>query len=434
MPPPVQQDTSPRYRIGTVARLTGISSYALRAWERRYAVVKPDRSAGGDRLYSDADVARLKLIGELLEEGHSIGQIARLPTAELERIRHAHKPREPGPLKPFVRTAPADTRAAFLRAITRLDLLEAEQVLSAALEGRAPREAVFEVLAPLVAEIAARARSGELYASARSLANQAVRGIAGTVLRQARPGADAPAVAVAAAAGEGSELEGVLATLLAAANRRRVVLLGADLPPAEVARAVEVSGAVAVIVAVESAEALAPGALVEVLRAAIPERVALLAAGAGARGKPPAGVSAAASLEALDRRLGVIGAKGARAEAAPGALRLAVLDERIPEQMQSGGEDMEGLELLWFGRDLQEFRSQVRSLRPDVLIVELTRLGKDPAREIARLLELSGARRALVTYFFARKEVIRALAAAPRTRPVREPLSLANLRAELPAG
>ncbi|MDL1950237.1 MerR family transcriptional regulator, partial [Acidobacteria bacterium ACD] len=48
-------DETPRHRIGAVARLTGISTHALRVWERRYGTLKPQRSDGGDRLYSDGD-------------------------------------------------------------------------------------------------------------------------------------------------------------------------------------------------------------------------------------------------------------------------------------------------------------------------------------------------------------------------------------------
>ena len=42
-----------KYRIGAVARMTGISTHALRAWERRYDGVNPERTESGGRLYSD---------------------------------------------------------------------------------------------------------------------------------------------------------------------------------------------------------------------------------------------------------------------------------------------------------------------------------------------------------------------------------------------
>jgi len=72
------------YRIGAVAKLTGISPDALRVWERRYAVVKPGRTSSGGRLYSDDDIARLRLMKQLVDAGDSIGTIATLTHEELE--------------------------------------------------------------------------------------------------------------------------------------------------------------------------------------------------------------------------------------------------------------------------------------------------------------------------------------------------------------
>lgn len=75
--------TDQRFRIGTVARLTGISPDTLRVWERRYEVVAPMRAAGGGREYTSEDVERLQLIKQLVDGGHAIGSIARLDTGSL---------------------------------------------------------------------------------------------------------------------------------------------------------------------------------------------------------------------------------------------------------------------------------------------------------------------------------------------------------------
>jgi hypothetical protein len=75
--------TEPTYRIGTVARLTGISPDTLRIWERRYGVVNPMRSAGGGREYTARDVERLQLIKQLVDSGDAIGSIAGLDTGAL---------------------------------------------------------------------------------------------------------------------------------------------------------------------------------------------------------------------------------------------------------------------------------------------------------------------------------------------------------------
>jgi DNA-binding transcriptional MerR regulator len=74
------------YRIGDVARYVGVSTHALRAWERRYGTVEPQRTPGGSRLYDAAQIDRLKTLKELTDFGHSIGEVARLSLEELKRL------------------------------------------------------------------------------------------------------------------------------------------------------------------------------------------------------------------------------------------------------------------------------------------------------------------------------------------------------------
>ena len=78
--------SSRSYRIGDVARYVGVSTHALRAWERRYGTVEPHRTPGGSRLYDAAQIDRLKTLKNLTDYGHSIGEVARLSLVELKRL------------------------------------------------------------------------------------------------------------------------------------------------------------------------------------------------------------------------------------------------------------------------------------------------------------------------------------------------------------
>jgi MerR family transcriptional regulator, light-induced transcriptional regulator len=64
-------------RIGEVARRTDVAVPTLRAWERRYGLLAPRRTEGGHRLYSEADVERVRRMGALLAEGWQAGAAAR---------------------------------------------------------------------------------------------------------------------------------------------------------------------------------------------------------------------------------------------------------------------------------------------------------------------------------------------------------------------
>lgn len=83
---PTIRTNDARYPIQAVAARTGLSPPLLRAWERRYGVVEPERGEGGERLYSDRQVHQLNLLRMLTQHGHRISRIAKLPTAELERL------------------------------------------------------------------------------------------------------------------------------------------------------------------------------------------------------------------------------------------------------------------------------------------------------------------------------------------------------------
>ena len=75
-----------RHPIGVVADRTGLSQDVLRVWERRYQAVEPSRSLDGQRVYSNADIERLRLLRLATTGGRSIRQVAQLPTEELSRL------------------------------------------------------------------------------------------------------------------------------------------------------------------------------------------------------------------------------------------------------------------------------------------------------------------------------------------------------------
>src|SRR5437764_2474000 len=67
----------PLLRIGELSRRLGVSAHVLRAWENRYGLLRPVRSPGGFRLYSQADEARIRRMQEYLAAGLSAAEAAR---------------------------------------------------------------------------------------------------------------------------------------------------------------------------------------------------------------------------------------------------------------------------------------------------------------------------------------------------------------------
>src|SRR5512144_2975755 len=64
--------------IRTVSSLTGVNPVTLRAWERRYGLIKPVRTPKGHRRYTMADVELINQVVALLEGGMSIGQVGQV--------------------------------------------------------------------------------------------------------------------------------------------------------------------------------------------------------------------------------------------------------------------------------------------------------------------------------------------------------------------
>ena len=81
---------SVHYPIRAVARLTGLSLDTLRAWERRYGIPTPARTAAAYRLYSDHDVAMVRRLRDLCQNGMSIAEAAKMVRASVEGSATVH--------------------------------------------------------------------------------------------------------------------------------------------------------------------------------------------------------------------------------------------------------------------------------------------------------------------------------------------------------
>jgi DNA-binding transcriptional MerR regulator len=74
------------FSIQFVAKITGINAHTIRAWEKRYEAVVPERSDTGKRLYNQDNVDRLKKLHELVKLGNSISDIASLDDESLDNM------------------------------------------------------------------------------------------------------------------------------------------------------------------------------------------------------------------------------------------------------------------------------------------------------------------------------------------------------------
>jgi len=304
---------TPRFPVRLVAHRTGLTPHVLRAWERRYGVVTPVRSEGGQRLYSQLDVERLALLRRLTERGHAIGRIASLPLDALIRL-DEEMPQAPPRSSPTVQPAGETARefaAAALTAVGRLDAPGLQAVLERAAVTLGVPEFLDGVVATTLEDIGRGWSEQSVSVAQEHLATTVFRRVLGWLLGVYEVAGSAPRMVVATSPGQVHELGALLVAVSAAAEGWGVVYLGADLPVADLVTAARQTGARVVglsLVYLPEGEEILP--TLKALRAGLPRQVSLLLGGAAAssvrREAEAAGltvVESLAELRTLLRRL-----------------------------------------------------------------------------------------------------------------------------------
>ena len=217
------------YSIKAVSQATGLSIETLRAWERRYGIVDPERDPNGRRAYRPDDVIRLRKLREATERGHPLSRLARLDEEELDGILETQSMPQAGasPARRFgeqIINAAEDYRPA-----------DCDRLLGMALALLPLSQAVTEVFSPVLVEVGERWHRGELAIAQERIISSAVRRQVSGVLDTYSRIATGPVMVLSTPAGERHELGILMCALLASSHNVRCHYLGPDLPAAELA-------------------------------------------------------------------------------------------------------------------------------------------------------------------------------------------------------
>ena len=207
------------FPIRTVANLTGVNAITLRAWERRYGLVTPIRTEGGQRLYRREEIDHIQRIVALLEKGIPISQLARSHAA---------------PAGPASSTRNSSAWDGYLQqllgAIARFAEDEVEEIYNAALALH-PIEAVTErLLVPLLQELGRRWQTGEGTVAEEHFFSVYLRNKLGARFHHRVRLLSGPGVLAACLPNEQHELGLLMFSLVAAERGMRVILLAANAP------------------------------------------------------------------------------------------------------------------------------------------------------------------------------------------------------------
>ncbi|HEX2217794.1 MAG TPA: cobalamin-dependent protein [Gemmatimonadales bacterium] len=277
-----------------VALRTGLSPHVLRAWERRYSVVSPTRTEGGQRLYSDLDVERLLRLRRLTDQGHAIRRVAGLPLDELARLeeeaveaaeeealqlrRGRDAAADAGPAAP---KPGQEAIASALQATRRLDAIDLQAILERAAVTLGVPVFIDEVVGPALVQIGHGWAQGSLSVAQEHMATAVFRRVLGWLFRVYEVKGSAPRLVVTTPPGQVHELGALMVAASAAAEGWNVTYLGPNLPVAELVSAARQADAEAVAIsAVHQPEGTDLRAILRDIRTGLPDSVPLLVGGA----------------------------------------------------------------------------------------------------------------------------------------------------------
>ncbi len=273
------------FSIQAVAERTGLTPHVIRAWERRYRATEPERSAGKQRLYSEAEIERLVMLSRAVSGGHSIGKIAALPTEEL-RAMVANQGPAPRAAKSATHDDPgAPFRREALAAATQFDGPALEAAMRRAVVALGNQGLLRLTIGPLAQEIGERWRDGLLTAAQEHFFTASVKVFLGELTRQYSTPLNAPRIIVATPLGQLHELGAVMAAASAANLGWRAIYLGPSLPAHEIAGAAlrNEAGAVALSIVYPEDDPHLAQELTDLARL-LPPTTRILAGGRAARG------------------------------------------------------------------------------------------------------------------------------------------------------
>ncbi len=225
--------------------MTGINENTIRAWERRYSVVEPERSDDGRRLYSRKDVEKLSLLWKLVQKGHLIGQIATLSLVQLKKMDGEHGT----PSHTARELAPNSAKEqvhleTIISSLKKFDLDAIHHSLQKARFELSPRDIITRLVLPLLKEVGNQVMDSKLNISQEHLLSSLLRDHLGNVYQSLSPyeyktKSLQTRVIITTREGDLHEFSILLAAILCRIHGYETYYLGPNMPMSDLAHACE---------------------------------------------------------------------------------------------------------------------------------------------------------------------------------------------------
>lgn len=228
--PEISGETRGAMHIREVVRLTGLRREQLYMWQRRYGFPDPLRDSFGDRVYPPDQVARLKLIKQLLSEGWRAGAVVPLAGSALHSMLGLAV-EAPAQLPPEIETA--------VKLLAEHRIGELQNHLSKLLVGQGMRRFIEQTLIPLNEAVHERVVRGDMQNFQELRFADLAQRLLRDVTRLVRPTRDARQILLATPPNDPNQLGLAILELLLFTEGINCLTLGAGVPGHEIAAAAE---------------------------------------------------------------------------------------------------------------------------------------------------------------------------------------------------
>ena len=213
------------YNISFISNACGVKPHTIRTWEKRYNTFSPDRTDGGQRIYSEDDLTKGRLIVSLLEQGYSISRLAGKSLQDLQALIFDEKIES-------LQSNKMLTSVGIKKLLTHLSNFDLSQISSEMVRLRlsiGAKEFIFKVLIPIIQAV------GRMYLDGKYSVTQ--EHIISTIIRYQLSQINLPdsenstnSIILATPEGNLHELPILIADILCQLNRISTFYLGASHP------------------------------------------------------------------------------------------------------------------------------------------------------------------------------------------------------------